>query len=136
MRNMKVTSFHTIFSFDVQLARGFRVLHRFPKTWYKVASCVTEHSTYESGLTNIYWSKNTHKFYMVRFFDGCFSEMYAETIGVDWADLNKKAEDVLKSFNADFQALRTSYKNNKITREELEAKRLDLIHKHQATKLV
>lgn len=136
MSNIKVISFHTIFSFDVKLARSFRVLHRFPKTWYKVASCVTEHSAYESGLTNIYWSKNTHKFYMVRFFDGCFSEMYAETIGIDWTDLSKKMVKIKKSFDVDFQVLRSSYKNNEITKEELEAKRLELIHKYRTTKLV
>ena len=75
--------------FDVNIVRSFRVLNNVPKCWVQIASCTTAHGMYESGITTIYQSKTTKKCYMVRYFDGCFNQMYAEVVGVDWDALNK-----------------------------------------------
>lgn len=77
-------------SYNIQLVRGFRILHSYPKCWKEVLTCTTQHGMYESGITHIYQSTNTKKFYIVRYFDGCFNEMYSETIGVDWNVVKEK----------------------------------------------
>lgn len=94
----KVIEFYGINeTFNVNLVRKFRVLHNTPKCWEIVTSCTTPHGRYESGTTTIYQSKTTKKFYMVRYFDGCFSQMYAEVNGVDWVDLKKQISDFWSS---------------------------------------
>ena len=80
--------------FDVTMAHGFRVLHRLPKCWKEVSWCRTEHGQYNSGSTKIYQSKNTGKYYFVRYFDGCLNEMYAEVVGVDWIGLEDKVKQI------------------------------------------
>lgn len=62
----------------IDFVRGFRVLNNKPKCWKEITSIITQHGMYESGVTHIYQSTNTKKYYAVRFFDGCFSEMYSE----------------------------------------------------------
>ena len=83
--------------YDVKLARRFRVLNSLPKCWEEIGSTTTAHGHYETGITKIYQSKGTKKYYFVRYFDGCFNEMYAETIGVDWRAL----KDAIKGKDAD-----------------------------------
>ena len=91
MFKFSVINFYGInHKFDVNIVRRFRVLNNVPKCWKEVASCTTIHGMYESGTTTIYQSKTTKKYYMVRYFDGCFNEMYAEVTGVDWHALNKE----------------------------------------------
>lgn len=91
MIKYSVTKFYGIYhKFEVNLVRRFRVLHDVPKCWEEVTSCITPHGTYESGSTTIYQSKTTKKYYMVRYFDGCFSQMYAEVNGVDWHRLKNE----------------------------------------------
>ena len=91
MFKFSVINFYGInHKFDVNIVRRFRVLNNVPKCWKEVASCTTIHGIYESGTTTIYQSKTTKKYYMVRYFDGCFNEMYAEVVGVDWHALNKE----------------------------------------------
>lgn len=80
-------------SFGIKLARRFRPLSKLPKCWEEVSWCITKHGSYESGSTTIYQSRNTKKYYLVRYFDGCFNKMYAEDAsGIDW----KKIESTLK----------------------------------------
>lgn len=79
--------------FSINLVRGFRVLHNLPKCWIEITSCTTEHGAYESGNTTIYQSQVTKKYYMVRYFDGCFNKMYAEINGVDWVRLKTELDD-------------------------------------------
>lgn len=96
MSKYKVIAFSNVdVDFDVELVRGFRVLHKMPKCWDKITNCKTCHGSYESGSTDIYMSKNTKKYYMVRYFDGCFSEMYAEVQGVNWEYLRDEVKKVL-----------------------------------------
>ena len=91
MMKFSVIKFYGIdHKFDVNIVRRFRVLNNIPKCWIQVASCTTAHGMYESGVTTIYQSKTTKKCYMVRYFDGCFNQMYAEVVGVDWDALNKE----------------------------------------------
>ena len=91
MFKFSVINFYGIdYKFDVNIVRSFRVLNNVPKCWVQIASCTTAHGMYESGVTTIYQSKTTKKCYMVRYFDGCFNEMYAEVVGVDWDALNKE----------------------------------------------
>lgn len=93
MSKFNVIEYHGIYhKFGVDLVRRFRVLHKVPKCWEEVTGCVTQHGTYESGSTTIYQSKTTKKYYMVRYFDGCFSQMYAEVSGVDWRTLKSEIE--------------------------------------------
>lgn len=95
-----VIEFHGIaYKFGVDLIRRFRVLNNIPKCWEEVTSCTTSHGTYESGLTKIYQSKTTKKYYMVRYFDGCFNQMYAEVSGVDWHKLKSEIEGLWSSTN-------------------------------------
>lgn len=82
-------------SYNITLVRGFRVLHSFPKCWKELLTCTTQHGLYETGITRIFQSENTKKYYIVRYFDGCFNEMYAETKGIEWADI-KEALDKCK----------------------------------------
>ena len=90
MFKFSVIKFYGIdYKFDVNIVRSFRVLNNVPKCWVQIASCTTAHGMYESGTTTIYQSKTTKKCYMVRYFDGCFNQMYAEVVGVDWDALNK-----------------------------------------------
>ena len=90
MMKFSVIKFYGIdHKFDVNIVRRFRVLNNIPKCWIQVASCTTAHGMYESGVTTIYQSKTTKKCYMVRYFDGCVNQMYAEVVGVDWDALNK-----------------------------------------------
>ena len=90
MFKFSVINFYGInHKFYVNIVRRFRVLNNVPKCWIQVASCTTAHGMYESGVTTIYQSKTTKKCYMVRYFDGCFNQMYAEVVGVDWDALNK-----------------------------------------------
>ena len=98
MFKFSVINFHGInHKFDVNIVRRFRVLNNVPKCWKEVASCTTIHGMYESGTTTIYQSKTTKKYYMVRYFDGCFNEMYAEVVGVDWHALNKEMKTFWES---------------------------------------
>ena len=91
----KVINFYGMYlTFSVNLVRRFRVLKSVPKCWEEICGCTTQHGTYESGNTTIYQSKTTRKYYMVRYFDGCFNEMYAEVSGIDWRSLT----DNIKSF--------------------------------------
>lgn len=88
--------FDVYVKFGVNLVRKFRVLHTLPNCWEEVTSCTTEHSAYESGITTIYQSKTTKKYYMVRYFDGCFNQMYAEVSGIDWKQLKNTIHDFWK----------------------------------------
>lgn len=93
-----VTDFYGLYvKFSVNLVRRFRVLHNIPKCWVEVANCTTQHGTYESGNTTIYQSQTTKKYYMVRYFDGCFNQMYTEINGVDWCRLKSELDDFWKS---------------------------------------
>ena len=80
-------------SYNINLVRGFRILHSYPKCWKEILTCATQHGMYESGITRIYQSTNTKKFYIVRYFDGCFNEMYSETIGVDWNAVKRGVDE-------------------------------------------
>jgi hypothetical protein len=83
--------------YNVKLAHGFRVLNSLPKCWEEIGSTTTAHGHYETGITTIYQSKGTKKYYFVRYFDGCFNKMYAGTLGVDWRTL----KDAIKGKDAD-----------------------------------
>lgn len=83
--------------FNVKIARGFRVLNSLPKCWEEICTTTTAHGHFETGITTIYQSKSTKKYYFVRYFDGCFNKMYAETLGVDWRAL----KDAIRGKDAD-----------------------------------
>lgn len=81
--------------FPINLVRSFRVMRNIPKCWTEITSCTTEHGTYESGNTTIYQSQSTKKYYIVRYFDGCFNKMYAEIEGIDWVRLKSILDNFL-----------------------------------------
>ena len=104
--------------FDVNIVRRFRVLNNIPKCWIQVASCTTAHGMYESGVTTIYQSKTTKKCYMVRYFDGCFNEMYAEVVGVDWDALNKEMKAFWESVKPIWSEMTHNQNNGEMGRME------------------
>lgn len=119
MIKFSVIGFYGIYyKFDVKLARGFRVLNKIPKCWKEVTSCTTSHNTYESGTTTIYHSKTTKKYYMVRYFDGCFSKMYAEVNGIDWYRLKDEISSFYKSTDAMRHEMWYACENGEMTYKE------------------
>ena len=104
--------------FDVNIVRSFRVLNNVPKCWVQIASCTTAHGMYESGITTIYQSKTTKKCYMVRYFDGCFNEMYAEVVGVDWGALNKEMKSFWESVKPIWSEMTHNQNNGEMGRME------------------
>ena len=104
--------------FDVNIVRRFRVLNNIPKCWVQIASCTTAHGMYESGVTTIYQSKTTKKCYMVRYFDGCFNEMYAEVVGVDWDALNKEMKAFWESVKPIWSEMTHNQNNGEMGRME------------------
>ena len=104
--------------FDVNIIRSFRVLNNVPKCWVQIASCTTVHGMYESGITTIYQSKTTKKCYMVRYFDGCFNEMYAEVVGVDWGALNKEMKTFWESVKPIWSEMTHNQNNGEMGRME------------------
>lgn len=87
-KTIKVTEFFNIGEpIEVNLVREFRVLKKFPRKWEVLFYCKTEHTEHESGITTICCSKDTKKYYFIRYFDNSFNEMYAEVSGVDWGRL-------------------------------------------------
>ena len=104
--------------FDVNIVRRFRVLNNIPKCWMQIASCTTAHGMYESGVTTIYQSKTTKKCYMVRYFDGCFNEMYAEVVGVDWDALNKEMKAFWESVKPIWSEMTHNQNNGEMGRME------------------
>ena len=104
--------------FDVNIVRSFRVLNNVPKCWVQIASCTTAHGMYESGITTIYQSKTTKKCYMVRYFDGCFNEMYAEVVGVDWGALNKEMKTFWESVKPIWSEMTHNQNNGEMGRME------------------
>ena len=104
--------------FDVNIVRSFRVLNNVPKCWVQIASCTTAHGMYESGITTIYQSKTTKKCYMVRYFDGCFNEMYAEIVGVDWGTLNKEMKTFWESVKPIWSEMTHNQNNGEMGRME------------------
>lgn len=115
MIKYSVTEFYGIYhKFDVNIVRSFRVLNNIPKCWVQIASCTTAHGMYESGVTTIYQSKTTKKCYMVRYFDGCFNEMYAEVVGVDWDALNKEMKTFWESIRPIMSEIRHGENNGEI----------------------
>ena len=104
--------------FDVNIVRSFRVLNNVPKCWVQIASCTTAHGMYESGITTIYQSKTTKKCYMVRYFDGCFNEMYAEVVGVDWGTLNKEMKTFWESVKPIWSEMTHNQNNGEMGRME------------------
>lgn len=104
--------------FDVNIVRRFRVLNNIPKCWIQIASCTTAHGMYESGVTTIYQSKTTKKCYMVRYFDGCFNEMYAEVVGVDWDALNKEMKAFWESVKPIWSEMTHNQNNGEMGRME------------------
>ena len=119
MMKFSVIKFYGIdHKFDVNIVRRFRVLNNIPKCWVQIASCTTAHGMYESGVTTIYQSKTTKKCYMVRYFDGCFNEMYAEVVGVDWDALNKEMKAFWESIRPIMSEIRHGENNGEIGRME------------------
>lgn len=115
MMKFSVIEFYGIdHKFDVNIVRRFRVLNNIPKCWIQIASCTTAHGMYESGVTTIYQSKTTKKCYMVRYFDGCFNEMYAEVVGVDWDALNKEMKAFWESIRPIMSEIRHGENNGEI----------------------
>ena len=104
--------------FDVNIVRRSRVLNNIPKCWMQIASCTTAHGMYESGVTTIYQSKTTKKCYMVRYFDGCFNEMYAEVVGVDWDALNKEMKAFWESVKPIWSEMTHNQNNGEMGRME------------------
>ena len=104
--------------FDVNIVRRFRVLNNIPKCWIQIASCTTAHGMYESGVTTIYQSKTTKKCYMVRYFDGCFNQMYAEVVGVDWDALNKEMKAFWESVKPIWSEMTHNQNNGEMGRME------------------
>ena len=119
MMKFSVIKFYGIdHKFDVNIVRRFRVLNNIPKCWIQVASCTTAHGMYESGVTTIYQSKTTKKCYMVRYFDGCFNEMYAEVVGVDWDALNKEMKAFWESVKPIWSEMTHNQNNGEMGRME------------------
>ena len=119
MMKFSVIKFYGIdHKFDVNIVRRFRVLNNIPKCWIQVASCTTAHGMYESGVTTIYQSKTTKKCYMVRYFDGCFNEMYAEVVGVDWGALNKEMKTFWESVKPIWSEMTHNQNNGEMGRME------------------
>lgn len=137
MIKYSVTSFYGIYhKFDVNLVRKFRVLRDVPKCWEEVTSCVTQHGTYESGSTTIYQSKATKKYYMVRYFDGCFSKVYAEVNGVDWHRLKREISAFWNPINTMRHEMwdrcengEMTYKEKNIREQKIRDKAKDLLIK-------
>ena len=119
MFKFSVIKFYGIdYKFDVNIVRSFRVLNNVPKCWVQIASCTTAHGMYESGITTIYQSKTTKKCYMVRYFDGCFNEMYAEIVGVDWGALNKEMKTFWESVKPIWSEMTHNQNNGEMGRME------------------
>ena len=119
MFKFSVINFYGIdYKFDVNIVRSFRVLNNVPKCWVQIASCTTAHGMYESGITTIYQSKTTKKCYMVRYFDGCFNEMYAEVVGVDWDALNKEMKAFWESVKPIWSEMTHNQNNGEMGRME------------------
>lgn len=119
MMKFSVIKFYDIdYKFDVNIVRRFRVLNNIPKCWIQIASCTTAHGMYESGITTIYQSKTTKKCYMVRYFDGCFNEMYAEVVGVDWDVLNKEMKTFWESVKPIWSEMTHNQNNGEMGRME------------------
>ena len=119
MFKFSVIKFYGIdYKFDVNIVRSFRVLNNVPKCWVQIASCTTAHGMYESGTTTIYQSKTTKKCYMVRYFDGCFNEMYAEVVGVDWGALNKEMKTFWESVKPIWSEMTHNQNNGEMGRME------------------
>ena len=119
MMKFSVIKFYGIdHKFDVNIVRRFRVLNNIPKCWIQIASCTTAHGMYESGITTIYQSKTTKKCYMVRYFDGCFNEMYAEVVGVDWDALNKEMKAFWESVKPIWSEMTHNQNNGEMGRME------------------
>ena len=119
MMKFSVIKFYGIdHKFDVNIVRRFRVLNNIPKCWIQVASCTTAHGMYESGVTTIYQSKTTKKCYMVRYFDGCFNQMYAEVVGVDWHALNKEMKAFPESVKPIWSEMTHNQNNGEMGRME------------------
>lgn len=119
MMKFSVIKFYDIdHKFDVNIVRRFRVLNNIPKCWIQIASCTTAHGMYESGVTTIYQSKTTKKCYMVRYFDGCFNEMYAEVVGVDWDALNKEMKAFWESVKPIWSEMTHNQNNGEMERME------------------
>ena len=119
MMKFSVIEFYGIdHKFDVNIVRRFRVLNNIPKCWIQIASCTTAHGMYESGVTTIYQSKTTKKCYMVRYFDGCFNEMYAEVVGVDWDALNKEMKAFWESVKPMWSEMIHNQNNGEMGRME------------------
>ena len=119
MFKFSVIKFYGIdYKFDVNIVRSFRVLNNVPKCWIQIASCTTAHGMYESGTTTIYQSKTTKKCYMVRYFDGCFNEMYAEVVGVDWGALNKEMKTFWESVKPIWSEMTHNQNNGEMGRME------------------
>lgn len=119
MMKFSVIKFYGIdHKFDVNIVRRFRVLNNIPKCWVQIASCTTAHGMYESGVTTIYQSKTTKKCYMVRYFDGCFNEMYAEVVGVDWDALNKEMKAFWESVKPIWSEMTHNQNNGEMGRME------------------
>ena len=119
MMKFSVIKFYGIdHKFDVNIVRRFRVLNNIPKCWMQIASCTTAHGMYESGVTTIYQSKTTKKCYMVRYFDGCFNEMYAEVVGVDWDALNKEMKAFWESVKPIWSEMTHNQNNGEMGRME------------------
>ena len=119
MFKFSVIKFYGIdYKFDVNIVRSFRVLNNVPKCWVQIASCTTAHGMYESGITTIYQSKTTKKCYMVRYFDGCFNEMYAEVVGVDWGALNKEMKTFWGSVKPIWSEMTHNQNNGEMGRME------------------
>lgn len=91
---------------SVKLVHKFRLLHKLPQCWKEITMCTTPHNDYESGITKIYQSQTTNKYYMTRYFDGCSNQMYAEVVGVDWCALQEIYEQQNKEHNALYQLVR------------------------------
>ena len=119
MFKFSVIKFYGVdYKFDVNIVRSFRVLNNVPKCWVQIASCTTAHGMYESGITTIYQSKTTKKCYMVRYFDGCFNEMYAEVVGVDWDVLNKEMKAFWESVKPIWSEMTHNQNNGEMGRME------------------
>lgn len=119
MFKFSVIKFYGIdYKFDVNIVRSFRVLNNVPKCWVQIASCTTAHGMYESGITTIYQSKTTKKCYMVRYFDGCFNEMYAEVVSVDWGTLNKEMKTFWESVKPIWSEMTHNQNNGEMGRME------------------
>ena len=55
---------------------------------------------------------------MVRYFDGCFNEMYAEVVGVDWGALNKEMKTFWESVKPIWSEMTYNQNNGEMGRME------------------